>query len=109
MAVNLSREKNGYFYQEIIADGLNGKAVLIPNDNYDGIAFTCGIIAGENIGKFQFSLSSLSDVLDGNANWQNWPKENVTGSDYDTLEGPVTAIRGVSVSGSVIIEIVGEL
>lgn len=106
MAVNLSKRSiNGYEYIETIADGTNGKSILIPANIENNI--TCTVIAGSNIGKIQFTTSVESLVLSNNANWQDWPKYEVTGSDYDTLNGKVTALRGVSISGEITIEIAG--
>lgn len=106
MAVNLSkRSTNGYDYGEVIADGENGNSILIPNDLVGNL--TCTVIAGSNTGKVQFSTSREESVLGGSAVWQDWPQGNVTGTTYDVLVGPVTSIRGVSVSGEITIEVVG--
>jgi len=105
MAKNLHvrNGKDGYEYTEVIGDGNNGETILIPpgKDNV-----TCTIIAGANSGKFQFTTSTDAKVLDGTATWIDWSKGEVTGTDYDVLNGPVTALRGVSTSGAITIEVV---
>ena len=105
MAKNLHvrNGKDGYEYTEVIGDGNNGETILIPpgKDN-----ITCTIIAGANSGKFQFTTSSDSAVLAGTATWVDWYKGEVTGTDYDVLNGPVTALSGVSTSGAITIEVV---
>lgn len=105
MAKNLQvrNGRDGYEYTEVIGDGNNGETILIPpgKDN-----ITCTIIAGANSGKFQFTTSSDNAVLAGTANWVDWYKGAVTGTDYDVLNGPVTALRGVSTSGAITIEVV---
>ena len=105
MAKNLHvrNGRDGYEYTEVIGDGNTGETILIPpgKDN-----ITCTIIAGANSGKFQFTTSSDSAVLSGTATWIDWYKGAVTGTDYDMLNGPVTALRGVSTSGAITIEVV---
>lgn len=105
--VNLSKRTVGvgFEYTETIADGANGDSVLLPGIA-DAERVTCTIIAGANTGKFQFTTSSDAAVLAGTCTWIDWPKGTVTGTEYDLLLGPVTAVRGVSVSGEINIEIV---
>ena len=105
MAKNLHvrNGKDGYEYTEVIGDGNNGETILIPpgKDN-----ITCTIIAGANAGKFQFTTSPDSSVTDGTCVWSDWPLENLSGTRSFVVTSPITAIRGVSVSGSITIEIV---
>lgn len=96
----------GYFYTEIIADGATGDDIHLYPLGLDGSRITCLIQAGVNTGKFQFTTSSDADVIAGTATWHDWPKGNVTGTEWDTLLSQVTGLRGVSVSGEIIIEIV---
>lgn len=105
--VNLSKRiiGMGFEYTETIADGADGDTVLLPGIS-DGENITCTMIAGANTGKFQFTTSSDAAVAAGTCTWIDWPKGNVTGTDYDLLLGPVTAVRGVSISGEITIEIV---
>lgn len=105
--VNMTKRdswQQGYEYTETIADGENGDTVLIPPGAYRDL--TCRIIAGANTGKFQFTTSGDASVLAGTCTWSDWPKGTVTGTDYDIIEGPITGLRGVSVSGEITIEIV---
>jgi hypothetical protein len=94
----------GSTFKEAIADGENGTPVAI-NSRYS-TGPTCTILAGANSGKVQFTTSPDSEVAAGTAVWQDWPKGNVTGTDSDAIVGQVTAVRGVSVSGAVTIEVV---
>lgn len=107
--VNLTKRTigNGYAYSETIADGENGNTIIIPPRENKEDKITCRIIAGANTGKFQFTTSTDSAVLAGTETWTDWPKGDVTGTDYDILNGPVTGLRGVSSSGEITIEIVG--
>jgi len=98
-------EQQGYEYTEIIPDGVTGNTVkLQPVIKKDNITCTC--IAGAGTGKFQFTTSTDASVSAGTCIWIDWPKGAVTGTNYDVITGPVTAVRGVSVSGEINIEIV---
>ena len=52
------------------------------------------------------TTSTVSSVEADTATWQDWPEGNVTSTFSDALTGPVTAVRGVSVSGAVTFEAV---
>jgi hypothetical protein len=100
--VNISGTK-GHSYQETIATGTNGDSVIVHPLN--GKPLTCTLIAGAGTGKIQFTTSSEAAVIAGTATWQDW--EGVTtGTGSDVLIGAVTAVRGVSTSGEVKIELV---
>lgn len=108
MIVEMEKRRScraGYSYAEIINGGQTGNSVRILPASSQG-PITCTIIAGANTGKFQFTTSPDSRVTAGTANWMDWYKGEVTGTDYDILNGPVTALRGVSTSGAITIEIV---
>jgi hypothetical protein len=95
----------GYEYAETIADGQNGDTIKVLPLGPENCVATCRVIAGAGSGKLQFSTSPDADVLDGTAIWSDWAKGAVTGTDWDVLRGQVTALRGVSVSGEIKIEI----
>jgi len=95
----------GYEYQEVIADGSTGADIRIFPLGQAGGRVTCRIMAGGGTGKFQFTASPQADVAAGIATWTDWPKGNVSGTDYDTLNGPVTGLRGVSITGEITIEV----
>lgn len=96
----------GYYYTETIADGVTGSNVKIPPMGLDGTTITLTIIAGSNTGKFQLTTSSDAAVQADTATWTDWTEGDTTGSLNMTLGSQVTGIRGASVSGEVIIEIV---
>ncbi len=95
-------------YSETITSGQNGDTILInPVWNQSGYV-TVRIKAGAGTGKVQITLvdkDKLEDGLDVASDWDDWPKGDVTGTDGDVLLAPVTAIRGVSVSGTVEFEL----
>ena len=97
---------DGFEYSETIASGETGDDIRIFPLGLDGPRITCRIIAGANTGKFQFTCSPDANVIAGTAVWTDWPKGVVTGTDYDTLLGPVTGLRGVSSAGEIKIEVV---
>jgi hypothetical protein len=103
--MNVSGVK-GYVYTETIGDGENGESIIItPVSNASGKA-TCTIVSTGNTGKVQTSTSSIAAVNAGTATWSDWAKGNVTATTTDVLTGPVTAVRGVSVSGEIDFEMV---
>lgn len=108
MTTILSTKNQGaasHGFQETIASGQNGTAVYVP-DNISVVSV--GLVpAGGATGKVQYTLSGAEAVEAGTATWRDWAKGNVTATADDVLLGPVTAIRGVSVSGNVTVEMVG--
>jgi hypothetical protein len=95
----------GWHHEETIGNGDTGNDIKIfpvPDDK----RITCTIIAGANTGKFQVTTSTDAKVAAGTATWQDWAKGVTTGTVSDVLIGPVTAIRGVSASGEIEIEVV---
>jgi hypothetical protein len=96
----------GYNYTEEISDGSNGETLFInPIRNITG-SVTCTLICGSNTGKVQFTTSSTDDISAETETWQDWPFGTITGTFTDSLLNPVTAIRGVSVSGDIKLEVV---
>jgi len=98
-------KQTAWHYEETIGNGLTGADVIIPASPQVK-KITCTIIAGANTGKFQFSTSSNSKIVAGTAVWQDWFNSTTTGTYTDVASGPITGIRGVSVSGEVSIEVV---
>lgn len=96
---------NGYTHTETLADGITSAAIPIP-PLLPGARITCTVIAGSNTAKIQYSTSSDADVAADTATWIDWPGGNKTGTYSDTILAPITAIRGVSVSGEITFEIV---
>lgn len=95
----------GYEYSATVLDGITGPSIKIPPMGSEGARVTCTIIAAANTGKFQFTTSLDSEVDADTAVWQDWPNGNTTGSFSDSLLAPVTAVRGVSVTGDIAIEV----
>lgn len=95
---------NSYEHSETIADGVNGETIAIPGLP-PGKNIVCTIIAGSNTGKFQYSTSLDSEVEADTCEWHDWENGDTTGSFTDVLIANVSAIRGVSVSGEIKIEI----
>ena len=95
----------GYEYSEDIADGENGGAVIVkPIGNVSG-NIGAAVLPGGNTGKFQYTFSSTEKVEAGTANWIDWDNGDVTSNTGATFTAPVTAVRGVSVSGAITIEV----
>ena len=102
-------DKSGVFnleYEETIADGQNGETLYIHPVNAKRDGVTCTIISSGNTGKFQYTTSSKTSIIAGTEVWQNWAQGNVTATTTDSITSPVTAIRGVSISGEIEIAVV---
>lgn len=93
-----------YEYAETIATGETGDVVIIPGLPA-GKNITVTLIAGANSGKIQYTTSMDSAVLAGTAVWQDWDNGVSSGSLTDVFVSVVSAIRGVSTSGEIKIEI----
>ena len=94
-----------YEYHAEIADGVTGPSVILPPMGSNGARTNCTINLSSSTGKFQYTSSSEEDVLDDTANWYDWDKGEVTESTSDALTVPVMALRGVSISGTITIDI----
>ena len=100
-----TNDNAAYHYTATIADGENGATVAIPSfDPWRPVTVT--IVAGANTGKVQVTTSSEAAVTGATCTWADWDNGDSTGTTTDVIVGPVTGIRGVSVSGEVTIEIV---
>lgn len=93
-------------YTEDIADGENGESLYVHPINSPSGQITCSVISSGNTGKIQTTTSLKSEIEAGTANWSNWEEGDVTSTTTDVINGTVTGIRGVSVSGAISIEIV---
>jgi len=94
----------GFYYREVIASGQTGHSVIIPPlTNQRNV--TMQVVAGAGNGKFQFTLDSDLEVEEGSADWFDWDKGSVTGTEQDVAISAITGLRGVSVSGEITIRI----
>lgn len=96
----------GYEYHEIVSDGATGLSVIIPPLGSEWKKATCTLTASANTGKFQYTTSSDAEVLTDAATWIDWPNGDTTGDYSAAVISPITALRGVSVSGDIVIDIV---
>lgn len=49
--------------------------------------------------RIEYTLSPVSKVEAGTAQWQAWLSGDVAANTADNLEGPVTAVRAVAITG----------
>ena len=96
---------NGYTHTETLVDGITSDPIVIPPLPPGG-RVTCTVIAGANTAKIQFTTSSDAAVVADTATWSDWPQGDKIGTFSDSIITPVTAVRGVSVSGEIDFEIV---
>ena len=95
----------GWEYSETMTEGTASEAIAIPPLNNDQ-SVSVSFISDGGEGKIQITTSPDSMVAAGTANWQDWPLGPIIVTASDSLNGPVTGIRLVRVSGTVGIEII---
>lgn len=102
--INISGIK-GYTHEETIPAGEEGEAVVVkPIANASGNVGVM-MVPGSNTGKVQYTFSSMEKIEAGTANWVDWSDGEVTANAGTAFVAPVTAVRGVSVSGEVALEV----
>ncbi len=103
---NLSKRVvgDGFEYSETIASGETGADVVIPPLSA-GKKISCRVICGAGTGKIEITLSPDSAVVAGTATWEDWALGESTGTVSDVAEA-ITGIRGVSVSGEIVMEVI---
>lgn len=95
----------GWFYKEVVGDGLTSDPVYIPPSGRGITNGTVQLLCGANSGKIQAYFGLIDDIASATADeWQDWQKftdGETTGTIVDVFEGPLTALRCVSISGEV--------
>lgn len=93
-----------FYFTETIASGNGTSIVVYPLPI--GTVITCTLKAGSNTGRFETTTDSIAMVEAGTAEWEPWALGTKTGIVSDAIANSVIAIRGVSVSGAVTINVV---
>jgi hypothetical protein len=88
--------------EAIVADGATGEAIVLARK----VATIALHPAEGGSGKIQYTTSLPSKVQSNNARWIDWKAGVVSESTASVVDGPVTAIRGVSVAGQLVIELI---
>ena len=98
------KNEYGYHFTESILTTATGNDIHIPALPA-GKTIAVTLIAGTGNGYIQFTTSSDAAVTAGTATWQTWAQgTGKTGTVSDELT-KATAVRGVSGSGTVAIEV----
>lgn len=95
----------GWSYSEDIADEETSDPIKIEPTGRGVTYGSVALICGSNTGKVQVTLDTYALIDAETATWIDWDKGEVTGSQLDVFAGPITAIRGVSVSGAVTLKV----
>lgn len=85
--------------EEGIPDGATGDPILLEGKTAAVAIFP------EGTAKLQFTISRPVKIGNGTARWLDWSQGNVTAPASDVIDGPITAVRGVSISGDLVIEV----
>lgn len=97
-------EGYGYFYREVsVADGQTSDYVRLEHDTETSVALYPG-----NRAKVQFTLSDISKLEAGTADWIDWPLGTINRNDADTIVGVVSAVRLVSVNNAARMEVLAK-
>lgn len=96
---------DGWHYTAAIGTGATGSDIRIPSLPL-GKTIHIALIAGANTGKFQVSSSSDAAITAGTATWSDLTLSSTTGTVRDVVLGQITGLRGVSISGEIVIEVV---
>jgi len=96
----------GWEYSETMTSGTDGDTVKIPSLEDGKVLSVSLIISTVGEGKIQFTTSPDASVAAGTCNWQDWPEGSSTVTVSDALVAPVSGIRLVRVSGTVIMELI---
>ncbi len=99
------RITGGFSHYEEIADGITGDPILIPPTGRGNTSGSVQLICGDNTGNIDYTIDTFDVISEGNATWLPWSKGEVTGTVLDIFIGPISAVRGVSVDGSIILKI----
>jgi len=93
------------YHAEVVADGVTSDPLILPSIypyNPGHMPAVVAVIpAGGASGRIEFSLDDPAVVEAGTAQWIAWPHGDVSAAIADAINGPVTALRCVSVSGQV--------
>ena len=90
-------------HSETIAGGATGGAVKIQAGRRVSVA-----IHPAGTAAVDYTISAHADIDAAAANWTEWADGNVTASTSDALNGPVTGVRGRSISGAATFEVLSE-
>ena len=100
----VSPESPQLFYKEEIASG-NGETVLVKPNAKGAYSMSVAIEAGAGTGKVQYTLDTEEIIEAGTEVWYDWDIGDATGNAVDAFVSPVSAVRGVSISGAVVFKL----
>ncbi len=86
--------------KSVVTTGTTGNAIVTPRH-----PCTVRLVCSSSSGSVQYSVSLVSEVRAGTATWDTWARGTVSATATDIPEGPITAVRGVSTSGAVTLEV----
>jgi len=96
---------DGWRYTATIADGESDTVKILPSGR--GITLgTAILVCGSNTGRIDVTFDSVAEIDANTAEWIEWDKGEVTGTEVDVFKAIITAIRAVSVSGEITFKLV---
>jgi hypothetical protein len=96
----------GFEYRAAILTGADGLSVKVPPMGVGVVAAQFKIICSTSSGKFQTTTSTIADIDAASADWDDWDSGVVSATTSITFTGKMTAFRGVSDAGTILIEVI---
>lgn len=100
-SINWFITKTRFSYKESIASGATGDSVMIPPGQGE-VNIT---LAPTGTAKLQYSQDTMQAIKDGSADWFDWPDGEVSSVTNKVMSNTVSAVRGVSITGTVTLHI----
>lgn len=85
-----------FVHKEVLGAGAVSDPVLIGG-RYRSV--TVGVTSVGTQARIEYTLDTLAAVEADAAQWVPWASGDVSSNTADNLEGPVTAVRGVAITG----------
>lgn len=86
--------------EESVASGETGNPIIIEGGDCTVSLFPSGSA------KVQYTTSRTKKVSNNTARWLDWARGAISAAASDIPEGPIVAVRVVSVAGDAVIEVV---
>ena len=97
-------DRNEKSYKQSVLTGVTGESIKIaPKISKVTVSL---LPSGGASGKVQFTTSTYKEIDEGTATWFDWPKGVISVNTYDGINFPITGLRPVSSSGTLVMEVV---
>ncbi|MCP3685829.1 MAG: hypothetical protein GY861_24535 [bacterium] len=91
----------GFHFSESILSGITSDPVHIRPTGRSNTIGTAAVICGTGTARIEYTIDTVEVIKEGGATWFIWDKGSVTGNALDVFTSAITALRCVSISGSI--------